>query len=73
MATPTRIPVIRESSRWLITTEDDGVYGYHWFASRDGVLWAKGWTRTRSQAKAELAARTAGSSAYLESLLSGES
>lgn len=60
------------NGQWLITLEDDGCYGYHWFASRLGVLWAKGWLRTRSQEHAELAAKNAGMSARSDALLRGE-
>lgn len=48
---------------WLFTTEDDSCNGYHWFATHQGVLYAKGWLRTRSEgaalAQAEIAGRAA--------------
>jgi hypothetical protein len=46
--------------QWLITLEDDGAHGYNYTASKMGVLWAKGWVRTRRQRHAEIAAKTAG-------------
>ena len=53
---------------WSIVTEDDGCHGFHWFASLTGVLWAKGWMRTRSEAAAHaqglLAGRTAQAEAF---------
>lgn len=61
-----------ESSRWSFSVEDDGIHGFHWFAVRDGVLWAKGWSRTRSARKAELAAKAAGTRAYMDHLLEPE-
>ena len=48
---------------WLISTEDDGSHGFAWFASHRGVLWAKGWMRTRSEPQASAAGEIAGRTA----------
>lgn len=63
------IPVARTDRDWLITVEDDTCHGYHWTASRLGVLWAKGWIRTRSESTAIIHARQAGAAAYTAEIL----
>ncbi len=57
------------SNSWLLIIEDDQAQGFNWTASRLGVLWAKGWTRTRSARKAELHARAASAAAYSDHVL----
>ncbi|MGE0206115.1 MAG: hypothetical protein AB7E70_19605 [Hyphomicrobiaceae bacterium] len=64
--------VYGSSKQWLVTLEVDGTYGFHWFASRHGVLWAKGWTRTRSQRTAELVAKRASAEAFDAAVNAGE-
>lgn len=64
--------VYGQSKQWLVTLEDDGISGFHWFASRYGVLWAKGWARTRSQRTAELVAKRSSAEVFESALQAGE-
>ncbi len=62
-------PTQRTDRDWLITVEDDQMYGYHWFATRLGVLIAKGWARTRSESTAIVIARQTSAAVYAAHIL----
>jgi hypothetical protein len=55
-----------------VSLTDDGAQGFDYTATRCGVLFAKGWIRTRSQRTAELAAKRALAESYAASLLEQE-
>jgi hypothetical protein len=44
---------------WTIEVRDDLSHGFHWWATRLGVLWAHGWARTRQLEVAKIAAQRA--------------
>ncbi len=58
----------RGAAQCSVTIEDDGAHGYDWTMVRNGVLWARGWVRTRTARTAELVAKQAGSAAFAGSL-----
>lgn len=53
---------------WILATEHDGWHGYNWYATRGGVLWAKGWIRTTSENQASEQAELVGRAANMGGL-----
>ncbi len=60
--------VYGQSGQCAVSIRHDGAHGFEYAMVRLGVLWAKGWVRTRSARTAELVAKQAGSAAFAGSL-----
>lgn len=49
---------------WSIDVVSDKTNGFEWYASRLGVLWAKGWVRSDSSSDVDAIARETAARAF---------